>query len=156
MIDGDLARIYVDLWKNGPANARRETVVEYYLLGFCRHLLGVEAGVFMTHDGERDPDLPVIWILREVVPDDDACFEPDLSGADLNELLTLAHERGHERSFWDGTYQLGGGLAEEERAWDHAADLLRGLGFTEWPAFHENRATSLRLHRENGALARPQ
>jgi len=86
----------------------------------------------------------------------------DVAGDALHELLTLAHELGHYRSYEKGfrgadydeairtpwrawpTLSVGGRhaiLQEERRAWQFAREILAQVGFSDWEAFwlkHQN------------------
>jgi hypothetical protein len=96
--------------------------------------------------GKRD--FPRVWVLR--VPCPARCTEPNLDGATLPELISLAHERGHERSWREGTYPGRMTMPEEHRAWDHAERLLRSMGFVDWDRFESQRERSLAEHRRRG------
>jgi hypothetical protein len=75
-------------------------------------------------------------------------LELDPAGASLRELISLAHERGHERSCHDRTYPKNPPtMREEHRAWDHAKKILDSMGFTDWDEFDEAKETSLEAHR---------
>lgn len=94
-----------------------------------------------------DGDGPGIRVRRDSCPPEP--WEPDVDGATLGELISLAHERGHEHSFRAGTYHAMS-MAEEDRAWTNAEVLLRSLGFEEWDAFTEAKKNSLEVHRQRG------
>lgn len=110
------------------------------------------------------PSQAAVWIHRD---------HSQIAGDALEELLTLAHELGHWRSFCDGnhtpTYQAAVfapyyqwptlGLdakraifAEESRAWDNARTILAEVGFQNAAAFEGRRAWSLDDYRERLAL----
>lgn len=103
-----------------------------------------EAAYFATHLDERE--FPHIRVARDFVPQSD---EPDLEGATLRELISLAHERGHEASWRAGTY-VENNMAEEHRAWKHAEQILRELGFEDWSSFEEAMRVSIAEHMRPG------
>jgi len=103
------------------------------------------AACFYTHDG--DVLDPRILIGRTPCPAQ--CTKPDLDRATLNELISLAHERGHERSWREGTYRENS-MPEERRAWKHARDILGSMGFKDWDAFAAARESSLAEHGHRG------
>lgn len=80
---------------------------------------------------------------------------PDPAGATPDELVSLAHERGHERSWRARTYvSTSGGdvtpaeLAEEHRAWGYAEAILSDLGFTDWGRFEVRRRAALKSYED--------
>lgn len=115
-----------------------------------------EAGYFVSAPGGHPPPRIVIYRARV-----------DQPGDELDELLTLAHEFGHYRSFAAGQRtkeyetvlddratwltrsieerQLI--LEEEARAWTYARSELDVLGFVNWAAFEQREAESLRHYR---------
>jgi hypothetical protein len=152
-LPGHLAEVYCKLW-----NLSDEVIPP------CRTLYQLvdqmpggpaQRALFMTHlDSDGDEPVSRIWIARSPIPPD--CAKPDLGGATPTELIALALERGHERSHRNGTYvenDQPGAMGEQNRAWNHAADILRALGFGEWDAFREAKALSLAIHRSRGTPA---
>lgn len=155
MLEGRLAEIYKELWSEDELPEKpswyladddaRPVKVFYDTFSFKDG----EAGKFMTHR-ERDgriTDGPQIWIYRQQPPDPQD--EPDLAGAGPEELITLAHERGHEQSWRDRTYRATT-MAEERRAWGHARRILGSLDFTEWTEFEDHMRISLAKHVSHG------
>jgi hypothetical protein len=67
----------------------------------------------------------------------------------VRELISLAHEHGHEASWRAGTYEVTT-MPEERRAWDHARALLQELGFDDCAAFEDAKRESLEVHRLRG------
>jgi hypothetical protein len=105
-----------------------------------------ELAYFATHLG--DLPFPHIRVARPFCPDGD---EPDLAGAHVRELISLAHERGHEASWRAGTYEVATMPEERQRrAWDDARALLQKLGFDDWAAFEDAKQESLEVHRLRG------
>jgi hypothetical protein len=96
--------------------------------------------------GRDGRPFPHIRVARPFCPDGD---EPDLAGADIRELISLAHVRGHEASWRAGTYEVTT-MPEERRAWDHAQAMLQERGFDNWAAFEDARRESLEGHRLRG------
>ena len=144
MLEGKLADIYRSLWIDVDPT-EPPTLSTYVTPAFFRDDAEGSAGLFATHeDGEL---CPRIYIPRDRVPGDG--FEPDVDGADLGELIALAHERGHQRSYARGTYEERC-MSEEHRAWFHAREILTVLGFMDWDAFEAAKEVSLRIHTERG------
>ena len=158
MLKDRLAEIYQALWCSSDGDERPETP-SWYLshddegpapVFYVRHGFGQgERGMFMLclENNGVVTGGPRIWIWRQLPPDPQD--EPDLVGADLEELITLAHERGHEQSCRDRTYQVRA-MAEERRAWVHAERILKSLGFEEWTAFEDHKLDSLAEHAKHG------
>jgi hypothetical protein len=158
--------IYVKLW----GSTEDDTPIPALYMGPRSFRALDEAGLFTTYCRESGEKRPQVWIRRWPVPS--ASDEPDLDDATLEELLTLAHERGHARSFEDGnrTGELDRvsdlpasswpGLLRHEKelifneevtAWDNARELL-GEDFDAWGAYDEKRETSLAVYRTMLAL----
>jgi len=137
MLTGELARIYMSLWSLSRDATPPVDPVYSDSIG----TMGARA-IFIP--GEDDD--PQIRVARALPPDDDQVVPPpDVAGADLHELITLAHERGHEMSWRARTYEVRT-IAEEHRAWSHAEMLLRALGFQEWQTFLDHKQDSLNEH----------
>jgi hypothetical protein len=140
MAEGSLATIYTELW-----HLSGEAIPPVFALYELADMMpNGERAYFATYLDGRP--FPHIRVARLSCPDDD---EPDLSGADMRELISLAHERGHEASWRAGTYEANT-MPEERRAWDHARALLRDLGFDDWDAFEDAKRESLEVHRLRG------
>lgn len=142
VLEGKLAEIYVKLWHMSD-HAERPVRVRYVRGGFVNVVDGASALFFTDLDSRPHPG---IWVRRERVPAESS--KPDLEGASLGELITLAHERGHEQSWRDATYRAMT-MEEEKRAWTLAEQLLQGLGFFELDttdAFERHRDYSLERH----------
>lgn len=139
-LTGQQAKIYTKLWTlsdeasppvfstYGDEKAMRTTA---------------ELGLFALYDGDR-PFLQIRVKRDPNCPDGD---EADPAGADLRELFTLAHERGHEASWREDTYEVTT-MAEERRAWSHAEKLLRDRGFDDWIRFEAAKRASLSMHQK--------
>jgi hypothetical protein len=134
MLTGELARIYTALATlsdkcNPPVSAQ------------CWLWLPAgQAARFATH---RDDEVkPHIHLARPHCRGGLRLLPTD---ANLEELISLAHERGHEASWRAGTY-VPESMPEERRAWGWTGDLLRSLGFSEWTAFDEHQRFSLEEH----------
>ena len=97
-------------------------------------------------NGQREEDSR-IWVGRAPVPA--KCTKADLDRATLPELISLAHERGHEMSWREKTY-VPNTMPEELREWDHAEKLLRQMGFVDWDVFAAKKEFSLAEHRRRG------
>ncbi len=109
------------------------------IVGSAMFFLEPEQGVFC----------PGIWVGRERDRLPAECDQPDLEHTTLPDLITLAHERGHERSWRERTY-VPSAICEERRAWRHAVDILDEMGFTDWDAFEKAKDFSLTVHRRHG------
>lgn len=139
-LEGEFAEIYRTLWEDCGTSPAIHVV---YMAP--PHFPNGEAALFYrSMQGEERPG---IWVQRWPVPPDSD--EPDLEGADVRELISLAHERGHEQSYREGTYEADC-MPEEHRAWKHARARLERLGFEDWPAFEEAKAVSMARHRAKG------
>jgi hypothetical protein len=146
MLSEEHARIYEKLWRLS-SKAEPTAAPVYWDKGGMPNR---EVGLFTPPQDEGD--IPRIRIARDNPPDDLAEDTiPDLDGATLDELITLAHERGHEESWHAGTYPIDPPtMSEERRAWSHAERLMRALGFHEWKAFIHHRQASLFRHSLHG------
>lgn len=144
MLEGRLAEIYEHLWLMSENKKPRVRVMYRPANAFKAEYSGA-AAIFMTSLGGRDH--PGIWVQRDQPPA--AQNKHDTSGATVSELVSLAHERGHEQSWRDGTYEPMS-MPEERRAWTHAEALLRSLGFDAWDVFEEHKAISLGEHERRG------
>ncbi|HEY0475947.1 MAG TPA: hypothetical protein VGD37_00400 [Kofleriaceae bacterium] len=146
MLAGRLAKIYAALWHISDDDDRPGWVL-YNNMGFEPG----QAAMFMTHladdRGIVTDDQPCIWVWRSPAPD--PSDEPDLAGADLRELMALAHEHGHERSWRACTYEARS-MPEERRAWANADAILRDLGFDSWSEFEDAKRFSLAEHVRRG------
>jgi hypothetical protein len=140
MLAGSLATIYTRLWHLSD-DAAPPVFALYELAGMMPN---GERAYFATHRDDRA--FAHIRVARPFCPDGD---EPDLAGADMRELISLAHERGHEASWRAGTYEVTT-MPEERRAWTHARALLQELGFADWAAFEDAKRASLEVHRLRG------
>ena len=145
-----LAGIYTTLWTLSD-EADPPVYPRYREKGKMRS--SGERGLFALWDGDRP--FPHIRVARETCPDS---VDDDPKGADLRELISLAHERGHEASWRADTYEVTT-MAEERRAWSHAEMILRVLAFQNWPEFQAAKRFSLDEHQKRGTpevtLARP-
>jgi hypothetical protein len=146
-----LAKIYTELWHLSD-NATPPVKVLYRPDMFGSFDPG-QVGKFVPYledKKENKRDLPQIWIKRTPPPVPE--YKPDPDGADLRELITLAHERGHEQSWRDKTYMantiadMANTIAEERRAWDHAECFLRKRRFEHWTEFNASKQESLDQH----------
>jgi hypothetical protein len=118
----------------------------------------IEAGWFSPAPNGQPP--PLIVVYRP--------SHQDVPGDVLQELLTLAHEFGHFRSFgkdlrtaayeaaievphaeWPtlDTRSRNAILQEEMRAWQLGREALEGIGFTDWGAFDTRQRESLAGYR---------
>ena len=115
-----------------------------------------EAGYFIPAPGGVPPPRIVLYRTHVQHP-----------GNELDELLTLAHEFGHYRSFAAGqrtkkyeavldprdawptrsTEERQLILDEEARAWIYARSELDALGFMDWAAFDKREVESLHQYR---------
>lgn len=145
------ADIYTRLWfRNSIWDLDGKTIIRPSADAVCARywLYGLmpdgQAAYFALSDGSLGPH---IRIGRERVPA--PAFHPDLNGATLLELMSLAHERGHEASWRNGTYAPGA-MPEERRAWDLAEAMLRELSFEDWEEFRQAKQFSLEEHRRLG------
>jgi hypothetical protein len=153
MLDVKHAAIYVALWRD--AGGGDGAYVIWYALpdempaGTSRPEGGA---AFSTGFDDADEPEPRIWIQRAEHPSGArGPIDPDVGGANMNELLSLAHELGHFASNARGTYvaSIDGSapaaarLAEEVGAWEHARGRLAELGFDEWAPFERLRADAL-------------
>jgi len=136
-LHGVLATIYTKLWhlsdEASPPVCARYELADVMQSGALAY--------FAT--GLDDRPFPHIRVARPSCPDDD---EPDLAGADIRELISLASVRGYEASWRAGTYEANK-IPEVCRAWDHAQALLQELGFDDWAAFETAKEESLEGHR---------
>lgn len=151
MLDGKLADIYIALWH--LSDDRTPPVRVSYEFSMFKGAPAPDAGaLFLTGQviGGKQKDVPGIWIKRNPVPS--PRNQPDLDNASAEELISLAHERGHESSWRAGTYEPTT-MAEEHRAWAHAEQLLRDLGFDLWLQFEEAKQHSLDEHIKHGTPA---
>jgi len=139
-LHGLLATIYTKLWH--LSDAASPPVYALYELA-CMMPNG-ERAYFAT--GLDDRPFPHTRVARPSCPDGD---EPDLAGADIRELISLASVRGYEASWRAGTYEANT-MPEVRRAWDHARALLQELGFDDWAAFDDAKHESLAGHRLRG------
>lgn len=144
--------LYRKLWRLRPTDVWKPSSegaviahVEYRSAGFP---IGHEAGLFFVDESKR----PVIWIRRPQPPEDPS--QPDVARASLSELITLAHERGHEASWRADDYQPMT-MPEERRAWEQAERILRELGFNEWEIFESQKKYSLEAHAQSGTPEHP-
>ncbi len=144
----ELRDIYRRLWALAlkPSDETRPPVRVLYQLDEWMPM-GTAAAFFL-----RDGDVfdPQIWVGRMPCPSEP--WKPDLDRATLRELISLAHERGHELSWRKGTY-VEHSMPEEHRAWEHADEILRSMGFTDWDAFALAKEESLAEHRRRGTPA---
>ena len=132
-----------DVWK--PSSEDAPTVhVQYRGPDF---VVGYEAGLFLFVPTSDGSERPLIWIRRTPCPVD--LTEPDVTRANMSELCTLAHERGHEASWRAGTYESMT-MSEERHAWEHADRILRDLGFKDWCSFEVAKNYSLEMHAKMG------
>jgi hypothetical protein len=144
MLEGTLAELYERLWTLSEHENPRVRVMYRSPAAFSDGHAGAAAIFMLQQDGR---DHPAIWVCRERPPSPQ--YSAHVAGASITELISLAHERGHERSWRMGSYQPMT-MDEENRAWDHAEELLRGMGFDEWDAFKEHKAVSLGEHASRG------
>lgn len=119
----------------------------------------IEAGWFSPAPFEVPPPRIVIYRPRHM----------DEPGDVLQELLTLAHELGHFRSFDRGlrtpeynqaikvprsewpTLNRSARISildEERRAWQFAREILGGIGFSDWDAFWRGHQEALTEYRK--------
>jgi hypothetical protein len=131
MLRGSLATTYTKLWHLSD-DAIPPVFALYELAGMMPN---GERAYFATYLDDRP--FPHIRVARPFCTDGD---EPDLAGADVRELISLAHERGHEASWRAGTY--------------HARALLQALVFDDWAAFEDAKRESLEGHRLRGTAER--
>jgi len=136
-LHGLLATIYTKLWHLSD-EASPPVYASYELANM---MLSGALAYFAT--GLDDRPFPHIRVARPSCPDGD---EPDLAGADIRELISLASVRGYEASWRAGTYEVNT-MPEVRRAWDHARALLQELGFDDWAAFETAKQESLEGHR---------
>jgi len=148
MLTSELGRIYTALW-----TLSREADPPVNPVYWDASDMEKDASALFIPP-QYDGDDPQIRVARVRPPDDSEDVPPpDLNGASLRELISLAHERGHEQSLREGTYRAMT-MEEEQRAWSYAEKLLRALGFQEWPAFHAHKQDSLDEHRRRGTPER--
>lgn len=157
MLGGHLAALYERLWSLSD-QAAPPCRCFYRPWGFLARRYGAEGEqpmMFFPHVGELsdagvwvDVVRPAIWIARDPVPVRN--FRPDVVGASLEELFGLAHERGHERSWREGTHVSSEAstdgpriLDEERRAWRYAVELLGELDREAAGALEAMRARAL-------------
>lgn len=144
MLTPELERIYTALWT--LAREAKPPVDPVYW-----HAGDMQGACALFIPPQYDGQDPQIRIASAAPPDDSEDIPPpDLNGASLRELISLAHERGHEQSWRERTYPVTMTMVEERRAWSHAEKLLRALGFQEWSAFHVHKQESLDEHRRRG------
>ena len=146
MLEGEFARIYERLWRLDEAGESGWAVVFYRTAPFEAG----ESGKYMQYtvrpDGRRH-ERREIWVRRERAPSPQD--EPSIATATLDELIMLAHERGHNESDRRGTYKANS-LAEERRAWQLARELLARWNFGDWGAFDAHEQHSLAEHERRG------
>ena len=149
--DEDEYDLYRKLWRLRPTDVWKPSSdgapiarVEYR--STADFPIGPEAGLFFVEHARDGSEQPVIWIRREQPPEDPS---KPVAGANELELVTLAHERGHEASWRAGTYKAMT-MSEERRAWEHAERILRAMGLNEWWTFEAQRNYSLQAHAQIG------
>ena len=148
MLTPELARIYAALWML----SREATPPVDPVYWDTRDMQNGARALFIPP--ASDGDVPQIRVARVQPPDDSEDIPPpDFGGANVRELISLAHERGHEESWRAKTYEVRT-MSEEHRAWSHAEMLLRALGFQEWSEFHAHKQDSLDGHRRRGTPER--
>jgi hypothetical protein len=152
--------IYAKLWTS-ELTGNPPIPCLYSPPGLCRRA----SGLFSTHPYDPDKFRPEVWLARAPTPKPRT--EPDLAGATLEELLVLAHELGHVRSYrknerpdgyrhavdagapnWSTLKEHQKAMIsdEEVRAWDYARVILTDEGFDDWGAYEEKRANSLGVY----------
>ncbi len=89
---------------------------------------------------------PAIWVRRSPIPT--PANQPNLAGASPRELILLAHERGHEASWHDGSYKPSS-MEEERCAWRHAERILLELKF-DMVGFETEKKYALMMHEAIG------
>jgi hypothetical protein len=136
MLEDSLATVYTKLWYLSDEATLPVSVV-YELADLMPN---GELAYFAPHLDDRP--FPHIRIAPPACADGD---ELDVAGADILELISLAHERGHEASWRSGTYEVTT-MAEKRRAWDHARELLHQLELDSWAAFEGTKRESLEAH----------
>lgn len=136
-LHGSLATTYTKLWHLSD-EATPPVCVLYELDSMMP-----DGALAYFATGLDDRPFPHIRVARPSCPDGD---EPDLAGADLRELISLASVRGYEASWRAGTYGANT-MPEMHRAWDNARALLQELGFDDWAAFEDAKQESLEGHR---------
>lgn len=127
-----------------------------------------EVGSYMPPTSEEgDHGLVVIYRMG-IDPEERPGAEGAASATNpLRELMWLAHELGHHRSWLERTHpphckskglrclychQKDQCYAEEVRAWDHAARMLEPGGFDDWLAFGEERRRCLGTYQRAFAM----
>ena len=146
MLDGRNAEIYTTLWQLSD-HATEPCACRYASSASLKPYLvpGRTVSVVTTELGGKR----LLRISIERVPVPSRAHHPDLAEATVAELVSLAHERGHERSERFGTYiatstaDHSSALTEERRAWKTARTMLALVGFDEWNVFDEIEAQAI-------------
>src|SRR5215472_11442885 len=160
MVEDAVWRFYLTLWQRAE-----DAGVGVHYIGFT---VQGEDGFFDPHTEPGARRGPELAIVRPYYASEDPLgYKPSKTRSDgqpidlVAELLTLAHELGHVRSWQlrERTKHFEDALkvfnsrantgrnpdaeqcrlikAEEARAWQHAEEELRALNFTDWPRFND-------------------
>ncbi len=168
-LSSDIAQIFTLLWAETQEELVRASIrprLPRSTVSYCFQVGGTDTGEYAWNGGA-----PSILIYRSGnLPRD--LQRPDLVTRPIEDVCTLAHERGHfifdrtqrhSQSAYE-SFRHGGPLTlaqktiilgAERQAWQHGHAVLMRLGWTDWASFDAIQWRSLRTYSEGLAQLRP-
>jgi hypothetical protein len=168
-LSSNIVQIFTALWDETQEELVRASIrprLSRNTVTYCFQVGGIDTGEYAWNDGA-----PSILIYRSgnLPPD---LQRPDLVARPIEDVCTLAHERGH--FIFDSTqrrsqsayesFRHGGPLTlaqktvileAERQAWLHGHAMLLRLGWTDWASFDAIQWRSLRTYSDGLAKLRP-